>query len=174
VRKTYVTKEEDVQRDWYVVDAAGQTLGRLAARVAHVLRGKHKPIYSPAVDAGDCVIIVNAEKVRVTGRKLDEKAYYRHSGYPGGLKEITLRNLLKKHPTQAVEHAVRGMLPKNRLGRQMFSHLKVYGGPEHPHAAQRPKPLELGPNPASSCAPGEGIDAGSPVEAVGSGSSGLG
>jgi len=143
VVKTYVIREEDVQRDWYVVDARGQTLGRLAAQVAHVLRGKHKPIYSPAVDTGDCVIVVNADKIHVTGRKLDEKIYYRHSGYPGGIKKITLRNLLKKHPTQVVEHAVRGMLPKNRLGRQMFRHLKVYAGPEHPHAAQQPKPLEL-------------------------------
>jgi large subunit ribosomal protein L13 len=143
VVKTYVTREEDVQRDWYVVDARGQTLGRLAAQVARVLRGKHKPIYSPSVDTGDCVIVVNADKVHVTGRKLDEKIYYRHSGYPGGIKRITLRNLLQKHPTQVVEHAVRGMLPKNRLGRRMFRHLKVYAGPEHPHAAQQPKPLEL-------------------------------
>jgi large subunit ribosomal protein L13 len=143
VAKTYVTREEDVQRDWYVVDARGQTLGRLAAQVARVLRGKHKPIYSPSVDTGDCVIVVNADKVHVTGRKLDEKIYYRHSGYPGGIKKITLRNLLQKHPTQVVEDAVRGMLPKNRLGRRMFRHLKVYAGPEHPHAAQQPKPLEL-------------------------------
>ncbi len=142
--KTYVTKEADVQRDWYVVDARGQTLGRLAARVARVLLGKHKPIYSPSVDTGDCVIVVNAEKLHVTGRKLDQKIYYRHSGYPGGLKEITLRNLLQRHPTRAVEYAVRGMLPKNRLGRRIFKHLKVYAGSEHPHAAQQPKPLELG------------------------------
>ena len=141
--KTYVTKEEDVQRDWYVVDARGQTLGRLAAQVAHVLRGKHKPIYSPSVDTGDCVIVVNADKIHVTGRKLDEKIYYQHSGYPGGMKRITLRNLLQKYPARVVEHAVRGMLPKNRLGRQMFRHLKVYAGPEHPHSAQQPKPLEL-------------------------------
>jgi large subunit ribosomal protein L13 len=144
VKKTYVTKEEDVQRDWYVVDASGQTLGRLAARVASVLRGKHKPVYSPSVDAGDFVIVVNAEKVQVTGRKLDQKMYYRHSGYPGGLKEITLRNLLQQHPTRVIEHAVRGMLPKNRLGRQVFRHLKVYAGSEHPHEAQQPKALELG------------------------------
>jgi large subunit ribosomal protein L13 len=144
VAKTYVTKEEDIQRDWYVVDARGQTLGRLAAQVARVLRGKHKPIYSPSMDTGDCVIVVNAEKLHVTGRKLDQKMYYRHSGYPGGIKEITLRDLLQKRPAQAIEHAVRGMLPKNRLGRQMFKHLKVYAGPEHPHAAQQPKPLELG------------------------------
>jgi large subunit ribosomal protein L13 len=144
VKKTYVTKEEDVQREWYVVDARGQTLGRLATRVASVLRGKHKPTYSPSVDAGDFVIVVNAEKVHVTGRKLDQKLYYRHSGYPGGLKEITLRNLLQQHPTRVIEHAVRGMLPKNRLGRQVFRHLKVYAGSEHPHEAQQPKVLELG------------------------------
>ena len=143
VEKTYVTKKEDIEREWYVVDATGQTLGRLATQVAHRLRGKHKPIYSPAVDAGDYVIVVNAEKIHVTGRKLDQKIYYHHSGYPGGLKEITLRNLLQKHPTRVIEHAVRGMLPKNRLGRRMFKKLKIYAGPEHPHEAQRPKPLEL-------------------------------
>jgi large subunit ribosomal protein L13 len=143
LQKVYVTKKEDVQRKWYVVDAAGQTLGRLASQVAHVLRGKHKPVYSPSVDVGDYVIVVNAEKIQVTGRKLDQKMYYRYSGYPGGLKELTLRNLLKKHPTRVIEHAVRGMLPKNRLGRRMFKHLKVYAGPEHPHEAQQPQPLEL-------------------------------
>jgi large subunit ribosomal protein L13 len=141
VEKTYVTKREDVERAWYVVDASGQTLGRLATRVACVLRGKHKPIYSPSVDTGDYVIVVNAERIHVTGRKLDQKIYYRHSGYPGGLKEITLRNLLQKHPTRVIEHAVRGMLPKNRLGRRMFKKLKVYAGPDHPHEAQQPKPL---------------------------------
>ena len=141
--KTYVTKKEDVEREWYVVDAAEQTLGRMASQVALVLRGKHKPIYSPAVDVGDFVVIINAEKVSTTGRKLDQKIYYRHSGYPGGLKQMTLRELLKKHPTQAVEHAVRGMLPKNRLGRKMFKKLKVYAGPDHPHQAQQPKPLEF-------------------------------
>ena len=144
MKKTYVTREEDVQREWYVVDASGQTLGRLAARVASVLRGKHKPTYSPSVDVGDFVVVVNAEKVHVTGRKLDQKLYYRHSGYPGGLKEITLRNLLQRHPNRVIEHAVRGMLPKNRLGRQVFRHLKVYAGSEHPHEAQQPKTLELG------------------------------
>jgi len=143
VEKTYVTKREDVQREWYVVDAAGQTLGRLASRVAHILHGKHKPAYSPAVDVGDCVIVVNAEKIHVTGRKLDQKIYYRHTGYPGNLKRTTLRNLLQKHPTRVIELAVRGMLPKNRLGRRMFKKLKVYAGPDHPHAAQQPKPLEL-------------------------------
>lgn len=143
MEKTYVTKREDVQREWYVVDATGQTLGRLASRVARILRGKHKPIYSPSVDTGDYVIVVNAEKIHVTGHKLDQKIYYRHSGYPGGLKEITLRNLLQKHPTRVIKHAVRGMLPKNRLGRRMFKKLKIYAGPDHPHEAQRPKPLGL-------------------------------
>ncbi len=141
MEKTYVTKREDVDREWYVVDASGQTLGRLASRVARILRGKHKPVYSPSVDTGDYVIVVNAERIHVTGRKLDQKIYYRHSGYPGGLREITLRNLLQKHPTRVIEHAVRGMLPKNRLGRRMFKKLKVYAGPDHPHAAQQPKPL---------------------------------
>ncbi len=141
--KTYVTKQEDIKREWYVVDATGKTLGRLAAQVASRLRGKHRPIYAPAVDAGDYVIVINAEKIRVTGRKLDQKIYYRYSGYPGGLKQITLRDLLKKHPVRAVEHAVRGMLPKNRLGRKMLKKLKVYAGPQHPHQAQQPKPLEL-------------------------------
>lgn len=143
MEKTYVTKQEDIKREWYVVDAAGQTLGRLAAQIAYRLRGKHKPIYSPSVDAGDYVIVINAEKIRVTGRKLDQKIYYRYSGYPGGLKQITLRDLLKKHPVRAIEHAVRGMLPKNRLGRKMLKKLKVYAGPQHPHQAQQPKPLEL-------------------------------
>ena len=141
--KTYVTNPNEIKREWYVMDATGQTLGRLATRIAHRLRGKHKPIYSPSVDTGDYVIVVNAEKIHVTGRKLDQKIYYRHTGYPGGLKEVTLRNLLQKHPTRVIEHAVRGMLPKNRLGRRMFKKLKVYAGPEHPHAAQQPKPLEL-------------------------------
>lgn len=143
MEKTYVTKNEDVKREWYVVDAAGQTLGRLAARVARVLCGKHKPMYSPSIDAGDYVIVVNAAKIHVTGRKLDQKIYYRHSGYPGGIKEITLRSLLQKHPTRVIEYAVRGMLPKNRLGRRMFKKLKVYAGPDHPHAAQQPRPMEL-------------------------------
>ena len=143
VDKTYVTKKEEVEREWYVVDATGQTLGRLATRVARVLNGKHKRVYSPSVDVGDYVIVVNAEKVHVTGRKLDKKIYYRHSGYPGGLKQITLRDQLRKHPTRVIEHAVRGMLPKNRIGRRMLRRLKVYAGPDHPHAAQMPKPLEL-------------------------------
>jgi large subunit ribosomal protein L13 len=141
--KTFVTKPSDVEREWFVVDAEGKTLGRLATRIARVLRGKHKPNYSPAVDVGDYVIVVNAEKIQVTGRKLDQKIYYRHSGYPGGLKEITLRNQLVKNPAYVIEHAVRGMLPKNRLGRKMFKKLKVYAGPDHQHQAQTPKVLEL-------------------------------
>lgn len=143
MEKTFATKNIDVQREWYVVDAAGQTLGRLATRVATMLRGKHKPIFSPSVDTGDYVVIVNAAKIHVTGRKMDQKIYYRHSRYPGGLKEITLRNLLHKHPTRVIEHAVRGMLPKTRLGRQMIKKLKVYAGPNHPHEAQQPQSLEL-------------------------------
>ena len=141
--KTYVTKPGEVEREWFVVDAEGKTLGRLATEVARILRGKHKAIYSPAVDVGDYVVIVNAEKVHVTGRKLDQKMYYRHSGYPGGLKQISLRDQLSKHPRRVIEHAVRGMLPKNVLGRRMFKKLKVYAGPNHPHQAQQPKPLDL-------------------------------
>ena len=139
--KTYVTKPGSVEREWYVVDAEGQTLGRLASRIASVLRGKHKPQYSPAVDVGDYVIVVNAEKIRVTGRKMEQKMYYRHSGYPGGLTEITLAAQLERHPNRVIHAAVRGMLPRNRLGRSMLKKLKVYAGPEHPHEAQRPKPL---------------------------------
>jgi large subunit ribosomal protein L13 len=141
--KTYVTKPGSVEREWYVVDAEGQTLGRLATRVASILRGKHKPQFSPAVDVGDFVIVVNAEKVQVTGRKLEQKKYYRHSGYPGGLSEITLADQLERHPTRVLKAAVKGMLPRNRLGRKMLKKLKVYAGPEHPHEAQGPKPLEL-------------------------------
>ena len=143
MKRTYVTKPEDIQRKWYVVDAKGQTLGRLASEVAQVVRGKHKPIYTPAADVGDYVIVVNAEKVHVTGRKLDQKKYYRHSGYPGGLKEISLRRMLEERPTRVIELAVRGMLPKNRLGRKMIKKLKVYAGADHPHEAQQPEPLEL-------------------------------
>ncbi len=141
--KTFVTKPADVERRWYVVDAEGKTLGRLASQIAAVLRGKHKPIYSPSVDCGDFVIVVNAEKIAVTGQRMEKKMYYRHSGYPGGLRELTLRQQLEKHPTRPVEIAVRGMLPKNRLGRKMIKKLKVYAGPEHPHEAQQPKVMEL-------------------------------
>ena len=143
MKTTVSAREQDVQRDWYVVDAQGETLGRLATRVATVLRGKHKPIYTPHVDCGDYVIIVNAEKIHTTGQKLNQKMYYRHSGYPGGLKEITLKDQLQKFPDRVLESAIRGMLPKNRLGRRMFKKLKVYAGPEHPHSAQQPKQLEL-------------------------------
>jgi large subunit ribosomal protein L13 len=125
------------------VNAEGKTLGRLASEIAQVLRGKHKPIYTPHLDCGDFVIVVNAEKVQVTGRKLDQKMYYRHTGYPGGIKSISLRNQLQKHPERVLEAAVRGMLPKNRLGRKMFKKLKVYAGNSHPHQAQQPKVLEL-------------------------------
>jgi len=141
--KTYVTKPAEVERAWFVVDAEGQTLGRLASHVATVLRGKHKPIYSPSVDCGDYVIVVNADKVAVTGKRLEQKRYYRHSLYIGGLKEISLRDQLQQHPERVIESAVRGMLPKNALGRKMFKKLKVYTGGEHPHAAQLPQPMEL-------------------------------
>lgn len=139
--KTISAKEADIQRDWYVIDAQGQTLGRLATRTATILRGKHKPLYTPHVDCGDYVIIINAEKVHVTGQKMSQKKYYRHSGYPGGLKEISLRDQLQKFPERVLESAVRGMLPKNRLGRQMFKKLKIYAGSSHPHQAQQPKPM---------------------------------
>ncbi len=132
-----------VQKNWYVVDLEGKVLGRAAAQIAHILRGKHKPIYTPHVDTGDFVIVLNADKVRLTGNKLAAKTYYRHSGYPGGLKEITAGKLLEKKPEELIKKAVKGMLPKNRLGRQMFRKLKVYAGAEHPHAAQQPKPLEI-------------------------------
>jgi large subunit ribosomal protein L13 len=143
MKTTYVTKAADVERRWYVVDAEGQTLGRLASQIAALLRGKHKPIYSPAVDCGDYVIVINAEKIHVSGRRMDQKIYYRHSGYPGGLKQISLRDQLAKRPERVIESAVRGMLPKNALGRQMFKKLKIYTGPEHPHQAQMPETLEL-------------------------------
>jgi large subunit ribosomal protein L13 len=139
--KTISAREEDVQHDWYVVDAQGQTLGRLATQTAAILRGKHKPIYTPHVDCGDYVIIINAEKIHVTGQKMRQKKYYRHSGYPGGLTEISLRDQLQRFPNRVLEAAIRGMLPKNRLGRRMFKKLKVYPGPNHPHQAQQPKPM---------------------------------
>ena len=126
-----------------MVDAAGQTLGRMATRIATILRGKHKPMYTPHMDCGDHVIVINAGKIQVTGKRLDQKVYYRHSGYPGGLKSITLRDQLQKHPTRAIQLAVRGMLPKNRLGRQMIKKLRVYASDTHPHEAQRPKVMEL-------------------------------
>jgi len=139
--KTYSAKPGEIQRDWYVVDAEGQTLGRLATLIADRLRGKGKPQFTPHVDTGDFVVVVNAEKIAVTGNKLDSKIYYRHSGYPGGLRERTLREQLDRMPTEVLRKAVKGMLPRNRLGRQQLTKLKVYAGPEHPHAAQEPKPF---------------------------------
>ena len=141
--RTYVTKPAEIERSWYVVDAEGQTLGRLATKLATVLRGKHKPTYSPSVDAGDYVVVVNAEKIHVTGRRLDQKKYYRHSGYMGGLTEITLRQQLEDNPDRVITAAVKGMLPKNKLGRKMIKKMKVYAGPDHPHQAQQPKQMEL-------------------------------
>ena len=139
--KTFMASPATIDRKWYVVDAQGQTLGRLASEVAKVLRGKNKPIYTPHVDCGDNVIIVNAEKIVVTGKKLDQKIYYHHSGWVGGMKETTLREMLQKKPEQVVELAVKGMLPKGPLGRQMYTKLHVYAGAEHPHAAQKPEVL---------------------------------
>ena len=139
--KTFMASPATINRKWYVVDAENMTLGRLASEVAKVLRGKNKAIFTPHMDTGDYVIIVNAEKVKVTGRKLDQKIYYHHSGYVGGLKETTLRELMAKKPGRAVELAVKGMLPKGPLGREMYTKLHVYVGPEHPHAAQKPEVL---------------------------------
>ncbi len=141
--KTFSAKAEDIERKWFVVDAQGQTLGRLATRIATVLRGKHKPVYTPHMDCGDYVIVVNADKIQVTGHKLEQKTYYRHSGYPGGLRQVSLRRQLQIHPDRVIEAAVRGMLPHNRLGRKMFKKLKIYAGPTHPHEAQQPTALEL-------------------------------
>lgn len=139
--KTYSAKKEEIVHRWYVVDATDQTLGRLATQIANVLRGKTKPIYTPHLDCGDYVIVVNAEKIRVTGNKLDEKFYHRHSGYPGGLTSISLRNQLRLHPDRVITEAVRRMLPKNLLSREILKKLKVYAGPEHPHTAQNPEQL---------------------------------
>ncbi len=141
--KTFSAKKEEVERKWYVIDAEDKVLGRLASQVASILRGKHKPIFTPHVDTGDHVVIINAEKVRLTGRKWSQKKYYRHSGYPGGLKEIVAEKLLKEKPERIIEYAVWGMLPHNRLGRKMMRKLKVYAGPQHPHQAQKPEPLEV-------------------------------
>ena len=141
--KTYVAKPTDRERSWYVVDASGKTLGRLATEIANTLRGKRKPTYTPHIDTGDFVIVVNAEQIRVTGNKLADKRYYRHSGYPGGLKSRTLQEMLDRRPQEVIRLAVKGMLPRTRLGRKQLTKLKVYAGPEHPHAAQQPKPLEI-------------------------------
>ncbi|HID48015.1 MAG TPA: 50S ribosomal protein L13 [Chromatiales bacterium] len=141
--KTFSAKPETVQRDWYVIDADNKVLGRLATEIARRLRGKHKPEYTPHVDTGDYIVVINAEKVAVTGNKETDRMYHHHTGYPGGLKTISLEKQRQKHPERIIEAAVRGMLPKNRLGRAMFRKLKVYAGPEHNHAAQQPRPLEL-------------------------------
>ena len=141
--KTYSAKPGEITREWYLVDAEGKTLGRLATQIADTLRGKRKPHFTPHVDTGDFVIVVNAEKIQVTGNKLDQKRYYRHSGYPGGLRSRTLREQLERRPTEVLRVAVKGMLPKNRLARQQITKLKIYAGPEHPHESQNPKSLEL-------------------------------
>lgn len=141
--KTFLPGIKDVQKKWYVVDAAGKTLGRLSSQVAAILRGKHKPTFTPHMDMGDNVIVVNAEKIRVTGRKFDQKKYYRHSGYPGGIKETSFSDMIKSKPERVIILAVKGMLPHTKLGRAMLKHLKVHRGPEHDHAAQQPEILEL-------------------------------
>ncbi len=132
--------QKTISREWHVIDAEGQVLGRLATRVATLLMGKHKAIYTPFLDVGDHVVIVNADKIVLTGNKMDDKVYYRHTGYPGGIKEARARRVMREHPTRLIESAVRGMVPKTKLGRQMFTKLRVYAGPEHPHEAQQPKP----------------------------------
>jgi large subunit ribosomal protein L13 len=141
--RTYVPKASEIERRWFVVDAEDQTLGRLASQIATILRGKHKPIYTAHMDVGDYVVVINAEKVKVTGAKAEQKAYYRHSGYPGGLRQTQLRDVLAKHPERVIEAAVRGMIPHNTLGKQQLSKLKIYAGPNHPHAAQKPAALQL-------------------------------
>jgi len=143
MNRTFVANESEIEKKWFVVDASDKIVGRLATEVASRLRGKHKPIYTPHADTGDFIIVINADKVQLTGRKLDQKKYYRYSGFIGGLKEITARKQLEKKPEEIIRHAVKGMLPKNKLGRRMFKKLKVYAGPEHPHEAQQPEPLEI-------------------------------
>jgi large subunit ribosomal protein L13 len=148
--RTYSPKQKEIRRAWYVVDAQGAVLGRLASEVAKILRGKHKPTYAPHVDTGDHVIVINAGKVRLSGEKAGKKVYYRHSGYPGGIREVAYQKLHRQHPERLVEQAVRGMLPKNRLGRQMARKLSVYAGDEHPHGAQKPMTLTLGAVPGAT------------------------
>ena len=144
--KTYYAKPNEVAREWLLIDAQDQVLGRVASKAAHILRGKHKPTYTPLVDTGDFVVIINADKIRVTGKKLTDKEYYRHSGYPGGLKCETFEEAMEKHPERVIEHAVKGMLPKNTLGRAMAKKLKVYAGAEHPHMAQQPREIKMEDN----------------------------
>jgi large subunit ribosomal protein L13 len=141
--KTFSAKAHEVKRDWYIIDASNKTLGRLAAQIAHRLRGKHKAEYTPHVDTGDYIVVTNVETIKVTGRKFKNKIYYSHTGFPGGIKEISFEKLQAKHPERVLERAVKGMLPKNSLGRDMFRKLKIYVGGEHPHAAQQPKQLEI-------------------------------
>jgi large subunit ribosomal protein L13 len=145
VQKTYIPKASEISQEWFVVDANDQTLGRVATQIASVMLGKHKPIFTPGVDTGDFVVVINAERIRVTGNKLEDKVYYHHTQYPGGLKSITLRDQLKKHPDRVIRRAVWGMIPHNKRGRQIIKKLKIYAGPEHPHAAQGPKNLALKP-----------------------------
>jgi large subunit ribosomal protein L13 len=142
VQKTYIPKAKEITRDWLLVDANGKTLGRLAAQIATVMLGKHKANFTPGVDTGDFVVVVNAERVAVTGNKMEDKLYYKHSGYPGGLKTVSLRQQLVKHPDRVLRSAVWGMLPHNKMGRELIKKLKIYAGPHHPHEAQNPKPLE--------------------------------
>ena len=141
--KTFIAKKEDVQRDWYVIDATDKVLGRMASRIAMILQGKTKPIYTPHVDTGDFVVVTNAEKIKLTGNKMNEKVYYTHSGYPGGFKEIPIKKWMQKHPDRIVTLAVKRMLPKTKLGSAMLKKLKVYAGPDHSHEAQQPKTLEI-------------------------------
>lgn len=143
MNRTYSAKEEEIEKKWFIVDAEDKVLGRLASEVARRLRGKHKPVFTPHADTGDYIIVINAEKIRLTGNKLDKKMYYRYSGFMGGLKEISARKQLAKKPEELIKHAVKGMLPKNSLGRRQGKKLKVYAGPEHPHEAQQPEPLEV-------------------------------
>ena len=142
--KTFSAKPKDIERRWYLIDAKDQVLGRMSTRIADLLRGKNKPIYTPHMDTGDFVVVINAEKVMVTGKKAEQKEYQRYSGYPGGLKRIPYRRMLKTFPERIIEHAVRGMIPHNRLGRAMIKKLKVYAGPDHPHGAQQPEILKIG------------------------------
>ncbi len=141
--KTYSAKAGEIKRDWWVVDASDQTLGRLSAKLAMILQGKNKPVYTPHLDTGDFVVVVNVEKMRITGRKLDQKIYYRHTGYAGGQKATSMRDMMEKHPERVLTHAVKGMLPKNRLSRAQIKKLKIFSGPEHTHAAQQPRVLEI-------------------------------
>ena len=141
MKKTYSAKKSDITRNWHIIDAEDAVLGRMASKVASILKGKHKPIYTPSIDTGDHVVIINAEKVKLTGKKLENKVYWRHSGYTGGIKSQTAADIMEKNPEKVIRHAIAGMLPKNTIGRKMIKKLKVYAGPDHPHKAQQPKPL---------------------------------